>query len=348
MAYEHLYPRANPLPVMPRVWMGMGGGVYNPRPPVRQYWYQDPDVKQEIKVPDTQSGFPKDNIENLSFDKLDCICSICAEVVRDPVAVECGHTFCTSCIKLALNSNPRCPSCMKSVSPGTTPVFCLKKYIDTFTIRCPEKSSDNPLAICKWKGTIESFRQHEKDCEYSSLPFNCLQCRESVPRKSVEKHKSEQCIYRHVPCGYCSSKIVCYNLEDHLLFDCMKRPFECRKCSKIIVFDDRSKHERDECTERYMLCNYCDDSWPSQYFGTHLKECPSSPEKMRILLETQKIIHAFPVQSAVSTRQTACILCDKMIPVSAMKQHCIDLHGDSCDKKEKKAKRKEKKKTYDR
>ena len=47
-----------------------------------------------------------------------CICAICHDVLKDASSfVECGHTFCNSCINASLmNDNDSCPNCRAEVS----------------------------------------------------------------------------------------------------------------------------------------------------------------------------------------------------------------------------------------
>lgn len=55
------------------------------------------------------------------------ICAICAEssVGRNPTATICGHVFCCVCIRRAIISNKRCPTCKKFITSAN----CFPLYI---------------------------------------------------------------------------------------------------------------------------------------------------------------------------------------------------------------------------
>lgn len=40
-----------------------------------------------------------------------CRCSVCKDYLQGPMMTLCGHTFCSLCIRRALNADGRCPSC---------------------------------------------------------------------------------------------------------------------------------------------------------------------------------------------------------------------------------------------
>ena len=38
-------------------------------------------------------------------------CSICFDILEDPVLTKCGHLFCNECLDMCLKAKPRCPMC---------------------------------------------------------------------------------------------------------------------------------------------------------------------------------------------------------------------------------------------
>ncbi|XP_035495190.1 nuclear factor 7, brain-like [Scophthalmus maximus] len=71
-------------------------------------------------------------------------CHVCSETFKDPVSLDCNHSFCASCLqelwKQAKNKN--CPMCKKTTSKDYGVNFILKKLADTFTGRHEAASSE--------------------------------------------------------------------------------------------------------------------------------------------------------------------------------------------------------------
>lgn len=56
-------------------------------------------VKKEIKT----------FIEKLLVDNFTC--SICLEILKEPVGLKCGHMYCSHCLLTWLNNHKTCPMC---------------------------------------------------------------------------------------------------------------------------------------------------------------------------------------------------------------------------------------------
>lgn len=64
---------------------------------------------------------------NISVDKEQFCCSVCLEVLWEPVTIPCGHSYCMECIKgywrkCELKEEYSCPQCRCTFSPK--PVLC--------------------------------------------------------------------------------------------------------------------------------------------------------------------------------------------------------------------------------
>jgi len=117
----------------------------------------------------------------------DFVCSICLDMSRDTVILECRAHFCcrvcwTQMVSVARNKSieadilavttgtsseekhAQCPQCKKAISIRTTDISeipMLKTKYDNLTIRCEDEKN------CKWQGRMidydEHMKKHEKD-----------------------------------------------------------------------------------------------------------------------------------------------------------------------------------------
>uniref|UniRef100_A0A3Q1FIK7 RING-type domain-containing protein n=1 Tax=Acanthochromis polyacanthus TaxID=80966 RepID=A0A3Q1FIK7_9TELE len=60
------------------------------------------------------------NITNMDQEKLSC--SICLDLLKDPVTIPCGHNYCMNCIKECwdgqyLGQTYSCPQCRQTFRP---------------------------------------------------------------------------------------------------------------------------------------------------------------------------------------------------------------------------------------
>ncbi|XP_078007870.1 LOW QUALITY PROTEIN: RING finger protein 112-like [Phascolarctos cinereus] len=86
-------------------------------------------MHKETQLPFEQPS-PSSSNDTLDFLKPDLTCSICLDLFRHPVSLECGHNFCAQCITSHWDSGvpgsqpPRCPECRrrcdgKELAPDT-------------------------------------------------------------------------------------------------------------------------------------------------------------------------------------------------------------------------------------
>lgn len=104
-------------------------------------------------------------------------CPICQEVFNYPVALQCGHVFCNSCINQWLSHQQRtCPECRMVVDMRYSHRdLTAHKFLDSVMVYCS-------FLGCSWIGRMDSLQSHVSECECnpSKLP-EYMVSKETVP-----------------------------------------------------------------------------------------------------------------------------------------------------------------------
>ncbi len=58
----------------------------------------------------------------ISVDQKEFLCAVCLDLLKDPVAIPCGHSYCKSCITGCWDQEDQmrvysCPQCRQTFSP---------------------------------------------------------------------------------------------------------------------------------------------------------------------------------------------------------------------------------------
>lgn len=140
------------------------------------------------------------------------LCPVCKQILREPViSIQCGHTFCTSCIEKLISVGHKCPLDGQTCDSGQLVVNkAVKGQIEDLMIHCrhgvlPGKSSEGDELELDQEGCKEVIRLGDRDNHESICQYAQLECPVGGPvcgvlrRHSLEKHMMS-CI--QVPCPY--------------------------------------------------------------------------------------------------------------------------------------------------
>ncbi|XP_032993440.1 TNF receptor-associated factor 2 [Lacerta agilis] len=153
-------------------------------------------------------GFPKEILRAELEGKY--LCSECEDLLRRPFQAQCGHRYCSYCLKNLISSGPQpCAACLReglyeegvSVldSGSAFPDNAARREVESLPAACTRKD-------CPWKGTIKEYEAHDEVCP--KFPLTCDGCgKTDVPREMFAEHVRScgkcrvPCRFRPVGCG---------------------------------------------------------------------------------------------------------------------------------------------------
>eukprot|EP01083_Nonionella_stella_P123687 372870_1 len=193
------------------------------------------------------------------------LCRPCAENINDTttsnVAQRMVNQLKTKC--LTLNDSLSCDAMNNSEdAEGTSKDFVATKLIDE----------------CEWIGTIESYNEHSKKCEF--MMIECSECKTyQCRRKSMGKHLAE-CPESKIQCPLaCGMSVIRKNKNIHLENECMEQLLDCSndECKEQIKRKHFETHTNKECDLRIVECKFrafgCNsDNIKANQLNEHLEE----------------------------------------------------------------------------
>ena len=218
-----------------------------------------------------------------------------------------------------VNNTIKCPlGCGMDMFPREQIEHC--KVCEWRPASCPNECGDERLMYKEMPDHIERF------CQRRIL--QCQECEETFEARLLEKHNTELCPHRLVPCslgcGYdcklcdlprhqvhCSWRIIPCPLgcekdtkaKDsayHTKEECENRRVPCPyRCRGLVVYKLIPIHMDTLCQNRPVLCQFCEQTVPKELQERHEKEC--------------------------DMRLTPCIeKCGDLVPIKLMKEHLLE------------------------
>ena len=111
--------------------------------------------------------------EGCSVDITDLQCGVCREVMRDPVTVSCGHSFCSYCITewVTYRHQRSCPCCRASISSESMhPAIALKNVIAKLPLKANMSPGEADAQITELESEPESAQEASVAVQDSSQP----------------------------------------------------------------------------------------------------------------------------------------------------------------------------------
>ena len=199
----------------------------------------------------------------------DHICSICTNVLTDPLLVECcGQLFCEECLIKWLQKQKTCPHCRKK-NFNFIKDLRMKRLINGSKIYCP-----NRFKGCEKIITVGECSTHLETCLFVEVPCT-NNCGVKMLRKELQNHTANECPKRKVNCQYCNEEGMYKDItaQGHI-DECPSFPLDCpNNCGHDnIQRKDLSDHQK-ECPCKLAKCPFfeagCKQEIPQNKLATH-------------------------------------------------------------------------------
>ena len=131
----------------------------------------------------------------------DFICSICFNVLKDPVLCPRNHhCFCRGCITKHLENYQRCPTCADELTVETLaePQRMVKRMLNELKIHCVYVDRG-----CQEIVQLQHLHKHEATCGFTPAVCTNQGCGANVNQRDLIHHESEVCEFRKLNCHSC-------------------------------------------------------------------------------------------------------------------------------------------------
>ncbi len=184
----------------------------------------------------------------------DNLCSICTNILSEPVIVECcGQLFCEECLKKWIQRQKTCPHC-RNTELKYIKNRRMKRIIDGLRIFCPNRSKG-----CDKISNKNECSAHLKTCLFVEVPCT-NDCGLKMLRKEIENHIARKCPKRKVKCQYCKEESFYKEITTKGHLDkCLFFPLDCpNNCwHGKIQRKDLMDHQK-ECPLEPVKCPFFD------------------------------------------------------------------------------------------
>ena len=149
-------------------------------------------------------------------------CTICKEVLTNPVLIECcGQHFCGACLDHWLTKEISCPAC-RNKNIKFIKSLHMKRKVHSLKIYCLNRSKG-----CDKITTLGECNQHLEKCLFVEVSCTKI-CGERMLRKELEDHEDNKCPNRLVLCQYCNAKGMYREITANSHIDkCPHFPISC-------------------------------------------------------------------------------------------------------------------------
>ncbi|KFV67329.1 TNF receptor-associated factor 2, partial [Dryobates pubescens] len=190
-----------------------------------------------------QPGFAKEILGTTLHVKY--LCSDCKNILRRPFQAQCGHRYCSYCLKKIISAGPqKCASCIQegiyeegiSILEANTafPDNAARREVESLPAVCINSG-------CSWKGTIKEY-----EVRVQALLFLCAWARLWWP-----------------------------SLADSCSGSCQPPGLDIDWLKPNVLLSILSQAHDEVCPEFPLTCEGCGKKIPREKFRSHVKSCGS-------------------------------------------------------------------------
>ncbi|XP_041454644.1 RING finger protein 151-like [Lytechinus variegatus] len=189
--------------------------------------------------PDLAMGYDQDRFLGPIKDGL--MCSICKDVLEEPLQAPCEHAFCATCIHGWLVHERTCPEDRQNLEEcDLRPLFrYMRNDLNKLRLRCVNADSG-----CSEVCSLEVLSRHESECSFGTAecPNRARGCEEILERRLLDSHLAN-CRYRSSKCpNGCGLTILSSELESHNCVSELRTELELLR-SEMICKQEDLRHE---------------------------------------------------------------------------------------------------------
>ncbi|KAK2915730.1 hypothetical protein Q8A67_000104 [Cirrhinus molitorella] len=190
--------------------------------------------KNEYDMWPRDSSTPNKMAESkISVDRNEFMCAVCLDLLKDPVTIQCGHSYCKSCIKGCWDQEDQirvysCPQCRQTFSPRPALArnTMLAEVVDKLKktklpADCNAGAGDVQCDICTGR-------------KYKAVK-SCLMCLNSYCQTHLEQHESWFKGKKHNLTDATArlQEMICHEHDKHLEMYCITdQQCICVLCAK--------------------------------------------------------------------------------------------------------------------
>ncbi|XP_072024705.1 RING finger protein 151-like isoform X2 [Amphiura filiformis] len=182
-------------------------------------------------------GYDIERFEGTVNDGL--LCSICRDVLEDPLQAPCEHVFCSTCIHGWLVHEQICPEDRQSLSVSELrPIFrYMRNDLNQLRIRCINAENG-----CDVVYALEHIAKHESECGFGRMTCPNGVCGAQLERRELDAHLAV-CEHRTRVCSKgCGLTILNSEIDSHNCVAELRMELELVRSETICKLEEQ-KHE---------------------------------------------------------------------------------------------------------